>query len=87
MDQIRNTFGSRISALEVGETACDCKRLSLGFFDKDDLSSALERLRNNANPSVKYAKDTRGGEYTVETGDFLTRSKDLMVVIAVTRTA
>ncbi len=80
-----DSFRARILALEPGATASDSRRFSLGFTSAEEMSKAVEDMRNKANPAVKIAKETGGGEYTVESGDFRTKSFDIITTVAVTR--
>lgn len=82
----RVSFRSRIAALEIGETASETRRLALGFTNAEEMRETHEKLRNLANTSVHDSKGKTGGQYTVESGDFRTKSYDIIAVVAVTRT-
>lgn len=78
---------ARIAELDVGGSLAEVQRLQIGGTHEGGIENETEKLRNRINPNVARAKAQTGGTYTVENGSFLTRSRDLMLVFAVTRTA
>lgn len=78
---------AQIAALAVGESVALPRRLALASTDEKAVSDALEALRNTAQPAAHRAKAQTGATYTIETGDFMTRDRALMLVVVVTRTA
>lgn len=80
------SFPARLMALEVGETASQAHRFDTNEVKKDDLVEATANMRNSIAASVKRASAKTGYKYTVENGDFRTRSYDIILVVAVTRT-
>lgn len=76
-----------IAALEVGETWSKIERLDGDEANKEAINSTLAALRNNAARPVARARENTLGDY--ETTTFVTRTQsfDVLVGIAVTRTA
>ena len=74
--------------LEPGDTVAEARRLGLdGLCGRTEIAAAIEQIRNFANPAVKAAKEKSNGEYAVESGSYLTRTREhLLVVVTVTRT-
>lgn len=76
---------ARIAALEPGESLAEATRLMIGPTNEKEIAEETEKLRNKINPNVARAKTQTGGEYSVENGTLLTRSRDLIIVFVVTR--
>jgi hypothetical protein len=80
------SFPARLMSLGVGETAAQAHRYDGNEVTKEDLILATAAMRNSIAASVKRASAKTGHKYTVENGDFRTRSYDVVIVVAVTRT-
>lgn len=80
------SFPARLMALGVGETAAQAHRFDGDEATKETLIEVTAAMRNSIAASVKRASAKTGHKYTVENGEFRTRSYDVMVVVAVTRT-
>jgi hypothetical protein len=81
------SLAQQIADLEVGKTVSQAERLDGDEATKEVIQETITRLRNLISPAVARAKKRSGGEYTVEVGKFDTRSLDIIVVAAITRTA
>jgi hypothetical protein len=80
------SLAQQIADLEVGKTVAQAERLEGDEATKEAIQSTIERLRNAIAPAVARAKKRSGGNYTVETATSFTRTLDLLVVAAITRT-
>lgn len=78
---------SRIARLEVGRTVAESVRLEFDKTTRDAFRETIKALRSTMSKAAERARQRNGGEYVIETGDFLTRSDALMVIATVTRTA
>lgn len=74
-----------IMALEPGQSYALAHKLPLGGATPQAVNDEIERLRNVAQPAAYRAKAKTGAKYTIEGGDFLTRSRDLVLTVVVTR--
>lgn len=74
---------ARIAALDVGKTVSEASRLTGA--DAKEIEDEIERMRNVVNPQVARAKAQTGHGFTIEQGSFLSRSRDLLIIFAITR--
>jgi len=77
----------QIADLAEGKSVSLTERLDGDEATKAVIQATRERLRNNVAAAVKRARDKTGATYTVEGGEITTRSLDILVVVAITRTA
>jgi hypothetical protein len=87
MDRVHpNSRPNLIAALEVDQSYTESVRVSLDNTAKDDWLRAKTNLRNTLNKAASNAeKRLPGSEFTIEAGEFFTRSHDLMICVVVTR--
>lgn len=78
---------ARIAALEIGESIAEARRLDEDTATRAKIATVAENLRNTVTTASQRAKATTGHIYTVEVGDYRTRTYDLIVVVTVTRLA
>lgn len=87
-DEVRqSSLAQQIADLEVGASCASVVRLDGDEATKEVIQDTITRLRNLISPAVARAKKRSPGEYTVEVGKFDTRSLDIIVCAAVSRTA
>lgn len=75
----------QIATLGVGESFAKCERVELELLTKDALTDRTAALRNVVGAATRRASTDTGNDYAVETGNFFTSSRDLMLVAVVTR--
>ncbi len=73
--------------LDPGASHAFARRLEGNEATKGEITAARLQLRNLAAAATSRAKAKTGFTFTIENGEILTRSLDLMIVVAVTRTA
>lgn len=81
------SMATRVGALAVGESLPVARRLQLAAGERD-ISGTADKLRDSLSAPVARTKskyDNR--EFRIETGNFSTRSNDIMVCAVVTRIA
>ena len=84
--QNREGLHAIVAALELSDSYSIAKRIDLTGAQPAQLQGVKDNLRSQlANPVTK-AQHTLGRKYVVESGAFVTRANDLMVVMVVTRT-
>lgn len=74
-----------IVQLDEGESFAQCKRLPIGRLTREKVSREIMDLRNTTNGAMQRAAKETGCEYTLDTVQILTASRDLMLVAVVTR--
>jgi len=84
-DGRQQSLVQQIAELEVGKSVSLARRLDGDEATKATILETRESLRNFANSATKRAKDRTGHTYTIEGGEITTRSLDILVVIAITR--
>lgn len=77
---------AQIGALEIGESFPRVQRFNYDVLTRHDLRVAINSLRNAMISALTRAKIETGNEYTIEQGEMFTRSKDLLLIVVVTRT-
>jgi len=82
-----DSLANRITRLELGRTVAESVRLDFDKTTRDAFRETVKALRSTMSKAAERARGRSGNEYSIETGDFLTRSGDLMIVATVTRTA
>lgn len=82
-----SSFRAQVAALQVGQTLSTAQRLDGDKADKATREEARARMRNFINAAVGRARRATGHTYITESGEISTRSMDILVVVAVTRTA
>lgn len=90
MRQRSSSFAAVVSDLEVGESASRVHMLNEDMTlaqMRDDMKEMKAMISNNARPSVTMAKQRTGGEYRIETGETITTSGRVFLLVIVTRTA
>lgn len=80
------SFRAQVAALAVGQTLSMTQRLDGDKADKATREDARARMRNFINAAVARARRSTGHTYITEAGEISTRSMDILVVVAVTRT-
>jgi hypothetical protein len=84
------SFAATVASLEVGECTSRSWRVPGGMTIEEMrewLPNAKALFRRNSQPAVVQAKKRTGGQYEMESGEFVAQSGNLYVVIVVTRTA
>lgn len=82
------TFAARLRELEVGDTESRSKRLSGDTALADAVASAKADLDSSVTSSMRNAKTQMpGAEFATAVGEYRARNGDVIVTIAVTRTA
>lgn len=81
------TVLSILSNLKKGESHGFIKRLEGDEATKHKITGVRVRLNNLAGSAASRAKAKTGYTYTIEKGEIITRSLDMMIVVAVTRVA
>ncbi|AEY69525.1 hypothetical protein AH2_00014 [Burkholderia phage vB_BceS_AH2] len=81
------SLAQQIADLDISKTVSLAERLEGNAATKEVIKETTERMRNLISPAVARAKKRTSGDYTVETGTLFTRSLDILVVAAITRTA
>lgn len=76
----------QVGALEVGESFPRVQRFNYDVLTRHDLRAAISSLRNAMLSALTRAKEDTGNEYTIEQGEMFTRSKDLLLLVVITRT-
>lgn len=76
-----------IAQLNEGESFSQCKRLPITRLSREKVSREITDLRNTVNGAMQRAARETGCEYTIDTVQLLTASRDLMLVAVVTRLA
>lgn len=74
-----------VEALDLGETFARAQR-----FDPDETPKtvplvALRSIRLSTQATVFRVSERTGNRYSIESGEFITSSRDLMMVLTVTR--
>lgn len=82
-----NSRANRIASLSIGESVSEAKRLDFNQATKDDIESVTANLKSTMSKAAVLAAQRCAGKFATETGQFLTRSNDLILVAVVTRTA
>jgi hypothetical protein len=78
---------NRMCTLEVGESEAASRRLEFGDVqDGETVQGELEVLRSTISKAAQVASKRSGHTYTTETGQFFTRSNDIVLVAVATRT-
>lgn len=80
------TFRSLIEDLAVGESYSRAVRRDADQLMKDEIPQIIESLRNSIQPTVYRVGMDRGRIFTIESGEFRTRSRDIIICVVVTRT-
>lgn len=78
---------SLIENLAVGESYARAARFDADYVLKDALYQAVRGMRLSTQPTVWRIKKTTGYEYKIEEGEVRTASRDIILVLVVTRTA
>ena len=77
---------AQIAALTRGNSWSHSTRIPIASIDGEELVPTLQSMRDRINPAVARAKRDTGAEFTVETGEFLSRDKTAIILtVAVTR--
>lgn len=80
------SYRAMIEELAVGESFARAARFDGDEVTKDTLSRASRMMRLATQPTVNRVARRTGQEFTIECGEFRTQSRDIMVVLVVTRT-
>jgi hypothetical protein len=78
---------SLVEALDVGETFARAIRFDADETQKDVPLDALRALRLSTQATVHRISQRTGNNYTIESGEFRTTSRDIMACLCITRTA
>lgn len=77
-----------IAGLLPGRSFSRCERLDLDFATGSEIKARFAEMRNNVNASMRRAREETGYQFTIETGSFLTSTRDFLILaVVVTRTA
>ena len=76
-----------IENLAIGESYARAARFDADYVLKDALYQALRGMRLSTQPTVWRIKKSTGYEYKIEEGEVRTASRDIVLVLVVTRTA
>jgi hypothetical protein len=74
-----------VQGLDVGESFSRCVRFDGEKLNKVRVEAAERGLRLATQPTVHRVAKASRRTFAIETGEFLTRSRDLMFVLCVTR--
>lgn len=80
-----SSIRAQIEELDLGETYARARRFD-GNIDKDTPIEAQRSMRLNLQATVHRLEKRLGNKYTIEVGEFRTYSRDVMIVVTVTRT-
>ena len=84
------SFSAAVAALSPGEEVAKLHRIDTSA-TFESIQSALpemrDTLRNNIAPAVARAKESTGGQYSVEVTDFMTNARNWFLIAVVTRTS
>lgn len=80
-----NSRATRIAELKMGESYTESVRCDFDNMGKEQTKQAKENLRNTLNKAMSNATKRSGKTYTLESGEFFTRTYDIMVCAVVTR--
>lgn len=78
---------ARIQELAVGESFARAVRIDGDLATKDRIHETARGLRLATQPTVHRVSQNTGQKYTIEQGEFRTSSRDLIIVLVVTRLA
>ncbi len=79
-----NSRATRISDLKIGESFSESVRCDFDKISKQDALKIKDNLRNTLNKAMSNAAKRSGSKYTLESGEFFTRTHDLIVTAVVT---
>lgn len=85
IDDIQS-FRAQIEALDVGATFARAARFDADETQKDIPAAALQSMRLGMQATVYRIEKRTGNKYTIETGEWRTQSRDIIICLAVTRT-
>lgn len=85
LDVLSNSSRAYITQLVEGESYAQCKRLPIARLTRERISREITDLRNTTNGAMQRATRETGREYTLDTVQVLTASRDIMLVAVVTR--
>lgn len=86
MDRVHpNSRANRIAELEVNKSYSESVRVDVDKVGKDEINNIKADMRNVINKAANNAAKRSGNEFTVEAGEFFTRSYDLLICVVVTR--
>lgn len=78
---------NRLVGLGTGQSASESVRLDFNTSTKEEMDSAIVSLRQTMSKAADQASRRSGYKFVTETGQFITRSGDIVVTAVVTRTA
>ncbi len=81
------SFAASIAGLTAGATASKALRLDGDEATKQTINDRLQAMRNSVAAAVSRATKKTGHVYTVETATNWTKTYDVLLFIAITRTA
>lgn len=76
---------SMIEGLDIGETFARAHRFDADSTPKDAPFEAMNALRLSLQGTVHRISTRTGNAFTIESGEFRTRSRDIMACLCVTR--
>lgn len=79
-----NSRANRIAELKEGESFSESVRCDFNKTDKESTQRVKENLRNTLNKAMNNAAKRSGKKYTLESGEFFTRTYDIMITAVVT---
>lgn len=74
-----------ISRLGAGESYSRSERFDFDSMTRDGLAEANLKLRNTMKSASRRASEQTGFNYSVETGEWMTHGRDIVVTAIVTR--
>lgn len=85
-DDLPLSMRIQIEELPIGETWPRAARFDADVVGKNVPVMALQAMRNSIQATVKRIADRTGMSFTIEGGEFRTKSRDIIVCLCVTRT-
>lgn len=79
-----NSRANRIAELKAGESYSESFRCDFDILGKESTKQIKENLRNTLNKAMNNAAKRSGKKYTLESGEFFTRTYDIMITAVVT---
>lgn len=83
----RYSIREQLARLNVGESYSRSERLDFDNTTRADLDAVLLTQRNAIQTHIARAKAETLNDYVVESGEWRTRSRDIVITLIVTRVA
>jgi hypothetical protein len=80
-----DSIRSQLSRLAIGESYSRAVRLDFDTTTRDGVTDALNAMRNALKSSIHNTAEETGFEFLMEYGEWLTRSRDIVLNVIVTR--